>query len=65
MDWLMNINFWGVVHSTRAFLPHLSAQPEAHIVNLSSIFGIVRAARPDRLFRGEIRGARFFRSAAP
>ncbi|SHK15990.1 Short-chain dehydrogenase [Bradyrhizobium lablabi] len=41
MDWLMNINFWGVVHATRAFLPHLSRQREAHIVNLSSIFGIV------------------------
>ena len=41
MDWLMNINFWGVVHGTRAFLPHLSAQREAHIVNLSSIFGII------------------------
>jgi short-subunit dehydrogenase len=41
MDWLMNINFWGVVHSTRAFLPHLARKPEAHIVNLSSIFGIV------------------------
>jgi short-subunit dehydrogenase len=41
MDWLMNINFWGVVHATRAFLPHLSQKPEAHIVNLSSIFGIV------------------------
>src|SRR3954469_21381360 len=41
MDWLMNINFWGVVHSCRAFLPHLSRQREAHIVNLSSIFGIV------------------------
>src|SRR5437879_7110717 len=41
MDWLMNINFWGVVHSTRAFLPHLSRQREAHIVNLSSIFGII------------------------
>ena len=40
-DWLMNINFWGVVHGTRAFLPHLSRQREAHIVNLSSIFGIV------------------------
>ncbi|HEY5129270.1 MAG TPA: SDR family oxidoreductase, partial [Bradyrhizobium sp.] len=35
MDWLMNINFWGVVHSPRAFLPHLQRQPEAHIVNLS------------------------------
>jgi short-subunit dehydrogenase len=41
MDWLMNINFWGVVHGTRAFLPHLALQREAHIVNLSSIFGIV------------------------
>ena len=41
MDWLMNINFWGVVHATRSFLPHLSQQREAHIVNLSSIFGIV------------------------
>jgi short-subunit dehydrogenase len=41
MDWLMNINFWGVVHGTRAFLPHLSTRGEAHIVNLSSIFGII------------------------
>jgi short-subunit dehydrogenase len=41
MEWLMNINFWGVVHSTRAFLPHLSRQKEAHLVNVSSIFGII------------------------
>src|SRR6266480_3226180 len=41
MDWLMKINFWGVVHATRAFLPQLSRQREAHIVNLSSIFGII------------------------
>src|SRR6059058_6242222 len=41
MDWLIKINFWGVVHATRAFLPQLSRQREAHIVNLSSIFGIV------------------------
>jgi short-subunit dehydrogenase len=41
IEWLMNINFWGVVHGTRAFLPHLKKQPEAHIVNLSSIFGII------------------------
>src|SRR6202163_531195 len=38
MDWLFNINFWGVVHATRAFLPHLARQREAHIVNLSSLF---------------------------
>jgi short-subunit dehydrogenase len=41
MEWLININFWGVVRATRAFLPQLSRQKEAHIVNLSSIFGII------------------------
>ena len=41
IEWLFDINFWGVVHSTRAFLPHLANQPAAHIVNVSSIFGIV------------------------
>jgi short-subunit dehydrogenase len=41
MEWLMNINFWGVVHGTRAFLPHLSGRREAHIVNLSSLFGLI------------------------
>ena len=41
MEWLFNINFWGTVHGTRAFLPILAKQPEAHIVNLSSIFGII------------------------
>ena len=41
IEWLFNINFWGVVHSTRAFLDHLASQPAAHIVNVSSIFGIV------------------------
>lgn len=41
IEWLMNINFWGVVHGTRTFLPHLRRQPEAHIVNMSSIFGII------------------------
>ena len=40
-DWLMAINFGGVVASTRAFLPALAKRPEAHIVNLSSVFGIV------------------------
>ncbi|TAI67392.1 SDR family NAD(P)-dependent oxidoreductase [Bradyrhizobium sp. Leo170] len=41
MEWLFNINFWGTVHVTRAFLPQLARQREAHIVNVSSIFGIV------------------------
>jgi short-subunit dehydrogenase len=44
MEWLMGINFWGVVRGTRAFLPHLKRRPIAHIVNISSIFGIVAPA---------------------
>src|SRR6476469_6711100 len=40
-EWLMNINFWGVVHGTRVFLPQLASRPAAHIVNISSIFGII------------------------
>lgn len=43
-EWLMNINFWGVVHGSRAFLAHLERQPAAHIVNISSIFGIIAPA---------------------
>jgi butyryl-CoA dehydrogenase len=40
-EWLMGINFWGVVHGTKAFLPHLKAAGEGHIVNLSSVFGLI------------------------
>lgn len=39
-EWLMNINFWGVVHGTKAFLPHLKASGEGHLVNVSSVFGL-------------------------
>lgn len=39
--WLFDINFWGVVRMTRAFLPLLHKSDDARIVNLSSIFGIV------------------------
>ncbi len=39
--WLMDINFWGVVHGTQAFMPHLKAAGEGHIVNVSSIFGLI------------------------
>jgi len=44
MRWLIDINFWGVVHGTRLFLPSLRQQRQAHIVNISSIFGIVGVA---------------------
>lgn len=40
-DWLMGINFWGVVHGTKAFLPHLKRAGEGHIVNISSVFGLI------------------------
>lgn len=40
-DWLMEINFHGVVRMTRAFLPLLQAGDDARIVNVSSIYGIV------------------------
>jgi NAD(P)-dependent dehydrogenase (short-subunit alcohol dehydrogenase family) len=39
--WLMDINFWGVVHGTKAFLPHLRASGDGHIVNISSVFGLL------------------------
>jgi NAD(P)-dependent dehydrogenase (short-subunit alcohol dehydrogenase family) len=40
-EWLMSINFWGVVYGTKAFLPHLKESGEGHIVNLSSVFGLI------------------------
>lgn len=42
-EWIMGVNFWGVVHGTKSFLPHLRrAAPErgAHVVNVSSSFGL-------------------------
>lgn len=38
--WIMDINFWGVVYGTKAFLPHLEASGEGHVVNTSSVFGL-------------------------
>jgi NAD(P)-dependent dehydrogenase (short-subunit alcohol dehydrogenase family) len=40
-DWLIDINFWGVVRMTRAFLPLLKASREARLVNISSLFGLI------------------------
>jgi short-subunit dehydrogenase len=40
-EWLMNINFWGVVYGTKAFLPHIKTAGEGHIVNISSVFGLI------------------------
>jgi NAD(P)-dependent dehydrogenase (short-subunit alcohol dehydrogenase family) len=40
-DWLIDINFWGVVRMTRAFLPLLRASQAAQLVNISSLFGLI------------------------
>jgi short-subunit dehydrogenase len=39
-EWIMNINFWGVVYGTKAFLPYLEQSGDGHVVNLSSVFGL-------------------------
>lgn len=40
-EWLMAINFWGTVYGVKSFLPVLKQQPAAHIVNISSVFGLI------------------------
>ena len=40
LEWIMNINLWGVIYGTKAFLPHLEAAGDGHIVNTSSLFGL-------------------------
>jgi len=40
-EWLMDINFWGVVYGTKAFLPNLLEADEAHVINISSLFGLI------------------------
>ena len=39
-EWVMGVNFWGVVHGVRAFLPHLVMSGGGHIVNTASIAGL-------------------------
>ncbi len=38
--WIMDINFWGVIYGTKAFLPYLEQSGEGHIINISSVFGL-------------------------
>jgi NAD(P)-dependent dehydrogenase (short-subunit alcohol dehydrogenase family) len=40
-EWVFDVNFWGVVHGTRAFLPILLEQDSGAIVNVSSVFGLI------------------------
>jgi NAD(P)-dependent dehydrogenase (short-subunit alcohol dehydrogenase family) len=39
--WVMDIDFWGVVHGTQAFLPHLAASGDGQLANVSSVFGLI------------------------
>ncbi len=40
-DWIVGVNFDGVVNGTKEFLPHLIASGDGHLINLSSLFGLV------------------------
>ncbi len=39
--WVVDVDFWGVVHGTKAFLPHLVESGDGHVVNISSLFGLM------------------------
>lgn len=38
---IMNVNFYGTLYMTKAFLPHFLTRPEAHVVNISSMGGFI------------------------
>jgi NADP-dependent 3-hydroxy acid dehydrogenase YdfG len=38
---IMDVDFWGVVNGTKAFLPHVIASGDGHIINISSLFGLI------------------------
>lgn len=41
LEQVMDVDYWGVVNGTKAFLPHLIASGDGHVVNISSVFGII------------------------
>jgi short-subunit dehydrogenase len=41
LQWTIDTNLWGTIHGTKAFLPHLMARPEANLVNVSSVYGLI------------------------
>lgn len=40
-EWVMDVDFWGVVNGSKEFLPHLVESGDGHLVNVSSLFGLV------------------------
>ena len=45
-QWVLGVNLWGVIHGVRAFLPRLVEQGEGHIVNTSSMAGLMPGLSP-------------------
>lgn len=41
LEWTININLWGVIYCTKAFLPYLANATEASIINVSSVYGLL------------------------
>ena len=41
LEWIVGINFWGVVYGTKAFLPLLKESGDGHVINISSLFGLI------------------------
>ena len=64
IDWIVGVNFWGVLHGTKEFLPHLIASGDGHVVNLSSLFGLISMPGPVDLQRHQVRRPRHDRGAA-
>jgi NADP-dependent 3-hydroxy acid dehydrogenase YdfG len=40
-EWVVDVDFWGVVQGTKEFLPHLIESGDGHLVNISSLFGLI------------------------
>jgi NAD(P)-dependent dehydrogenase (short-subunit alcohol dehydrogenase family) len=40
-EWVLDVDFWGVVHGTKEFLPYLIESGDGHVVNISSLFGLM------------------------
>jgi len=60
-EWLFDINFWGVVRMTRAFLPHLQKSEEAWLVNISSLFGLIAPPGQTAYARANLPSAAFLK----
>ena len=40
LEWIMGINYWGIIYGTKEFLPYIKKSGEGHIINTSSLFGL-------------------------